>query len=458
MISAQTQDSNGVSAAASVRELTVDHVGPAVSKLILNGTTVAGKYKRDINCQPINELILVKGKLNLTAVINDARSDVDSASYTVRKLLDNGCMSTAVYKSAKINLQQSNKNLSNWNQPAGAVLDTKAEGLNGKYVIVLVTKDSVGNQTMKLVDLDVDNTAPAVPTLETPANNSNQNFNNFWFEWNDVSDAVSYEFQSSQSNSVDPTTGALNSGVWSGDASHNQPTNSQVWSAGASGTWYWQVRAIDAAGNKSAWTTPFSVTIDMVAPTVTIPTHTKAENVITPVVMSDDSTASFLWTPAASNPAVVTISDPTAQTPTFTATASGVYVFDLTATDLAGNSTVTPFSFTYTAPVAAIAAPVLLEEEENDDTTTPPITGFSNVFGGSTAIPEAETEPEEDVQGAADVAGSSTEDNLAAAVDTDGTDGTVFGLAWYWWLLILGVLAGIIWWIITALRGRQTEA
>ena len=60
-------------------------------------------------------------------------------------------------------------------------------------------------------------------------------------------------------------------------------------------------------------------------------------------------------------------------------------------------------------------------------------------------------------QGSEAVEGTSTEKNLAAAVDTDSTDGTVLGIAWYWWLLILAALATIIWWIIASIRNRAAQ-
>lgn len=122
--------------------------------------------------------------------------------------------------------------------------------------------------------MTIDMTAPATPVLETPANNAYLNNNSFWFEWSDASGATSYEFQASQSSSTD-SNGSLNSGVWHGDASGNQPTESRAWSAGANGTWYWQVRAVDVAGNKSPWTSVWKLTIDMAkptAPTITAPT------------------------------------------------------------------------------------------------------------------------------------------------------------------------------------------
>jgi hypothetical protein len=104
-----------------------------------------------------------------------------------------------------------------------------------------------------------------MPMLLSPANGVSLNYNNFWFDWSDVSGAVSYEAQFSQSNSTD-SSGSLNVGVWSGDANHNQPTESKAWSSGATGTWYWQVRAVDAVGNKSAWSTPWKITLDLIAP------------------------------------------------------------------------------------------------------------------------------------------------------------------------------------------------
>lgn len=112
-----------------------------------------------------------------------------------------------------------------------------------------------------------DKTAPALPVHEFPADNSLINYNNFWFEWTDAVDAVSYETQYSQNLAVNPD-GAFQNVQWTGDYQNIQPTSSSAHSIGANGTWYWQVRSIDVAGNKSAWTSPWKVTIDMEAPSV----------------------------------------------------------------------------------------------------------------------------------------------------------------------------------------------
>jgi hypothetical protein len=117
-----------------------------------------------------------------------------------------------------------------------------------------------------------DPTAPAVPTLLTPPNNSYVPTNDFYFTWSNTSDSgspVKYEFQSSLNNHT--TGGVLDTGVWNnianGSGGQENLTAPQIHSTGApDGTWYWQVRAIDAAGNKSAWTSVWNVTIDTSGP------------------------------------------------------------------------------------------------------------------------------------------------------------------------------------------------
>lgn len=162
--------------------------------------------------------------------------------------------------------------------PAGGSIWTDFYDKEGTYFFCVKAIDASGNtsECSEVFSITYDNTAPEAPVHLSPADNSIQSYNTFWFDWTDVSDAVSYEFQSSQSNSTD-ANGALNVNVWSGDASHNQPTESRVWSAGATGTWFWQVRAVDTAGNKSAWTNPWKMTIDMTAPGVPVITSPVAE-------------------------------------------------------------------------------------------------------------------------------------------------------------------------------------
>ncbi|MFA7193993.1 MAG: peptidoglycan-binding protein [Candidatus Paceibacterota bacterium] len=152
---------------------------------------------------------------------------------------------------------------------------------DGDYYIKYNSEDEAGNiATTGTFNFTIDNTAPDAPVHETPVDNAFQNINNFYFEWTDSIDAVEYEFQSSQNPSTDGN-GVLDSGVWNnklnGSGDQLFLGDSRIHSVGANGVWYWQVRAIDEAGNKSDWTDAWKITIDMVAPTVPSVTSPIAE-------------------------------------------------------------------------------------------------------------------------------------------------------------------------------------
>lgn len=131
--------------------------------------------------------------------------------------------------------------------------------------------DATGTQSnwSDLWKVTIDNTAPSVPQNGTP-NNKSLDTNDFYFNWDASSDAnaVTYQFQSSMNSATDGK-GVLTTGVWH---SGTLPTP-QIHSVGApNGTWYWQVRAIDAAGNVSAWSSIWNMTIvpDTTGPAVQI--------------------------------------------------------------------------------------------------------------------------------------------------------------------------------------------
>ena len=105
----------------------------------------------------------------------------------------------------------------------------------------------------------------SAPTTPYPGDAALINTNDFWFSWSAVLGATGYEWQGSQSNAVD-ANGNLSNVAWTGDYHGVQPTGPTEHSVGASGTWYWQVRAVGANGAKSPWSTVWSVTIDTTAP------------------------------------------------------------------------------------------------------------------------------------------------------------------------------------------------
>lgn len=194
----------------------------------------------------------------------DTWSAVEGAhgyEYRTANTLNGSALGTIIYSDSTTNQP------GRYSTNSGTVTRQNSGTPDGDYYWQVRAVDSTGNPGpwSAINKVSVDSAAPAVPIHLSPANNALLNYNNFWFDWTDVAGAVSYEAQFSQSSSTD-SNGSLNVGVWSGDASHNQPTDSRAWSSGATGTWYWQVRAVDAVGNKSAWSTPWKITLDLIAP------------------------------------------------------------------------------------------------------------------------------------------------------------------------------------------------
>lgn len=535
---------------------TLDTSAPSVSKVRLNSETISGQYQRNANCEAINKLYPVRGTLNLTAVVNDVTGDAQSVHYTVRKLLDNGCSDSATYRSGNIALQQSNKNANNWNQPASTVFDSAAEGLNGKYTIVLVVKDDAGNQTVKYVDLNIDNTAPkiivkqagtAFPSPASVGSTTDKVFSKVSFKlsdnnavdyavinghhmelsngpWSDANfDAIKGYLTEDSNNSItvydvfgnsttygftyDKTVPVLtvdapadlvtygNSLTVTGsvfddnlkeykyqilDENKQNTLGSIGWSrlGGTSnatgdlftadisnladGTYYISVWATDKAGNATNTSgnrleAPYIMkfTVDRA---VNVSIDTIASNTATPTIKGQ-MTRNADGSSVANTDVVVTVDGTSYTTTTDTdgkwsvtpTVGAGAHTVTVA---LAGGVSLASTSFT------TVFAPV--DEEEEEETANP--AGRTPLQTPAAATPLIVNPAGQAALGANDdaddngtpaVEGTSTEKNLAAAVNN--TDGSAFGLAWYWWLLIVAGLAAVLWWIIAATRRRQAE-
>ena len=307
----------------------------------------------------------------------------------------------------------------------------------------------------------------AAPILESPANNAVIGYNNFWFEWADVVGAASYEFQASQSNTVD-ADGSLNSGVWHGDASGAEPTDSRAWSAGANGTWYWQVRAVDALGNKGPWATPRKLTIDMTPPTVKFGGEIKTFDTITPIITATDNDPNLTYSWVANDAdsaANVSISDPSVKEPTFTVNADGDYSFTLTVTDTAGNATSVNFKFSYSTSTnnaggsSSSNSQVSQRSNANSAAARRAVANNTNGFTGVTTNGGQSVLGAEDDQTTNDDGGDVVSKEVKGTQDEKSVDSasTASGLAWYWWLIIAAAVLGFIWWLIAALRRRSAQ-
>jgi|GEM_PF-3183509 len=118
----------------------------------------------------------------------------------------------------------------------------------------------------------VDTVAPEVPQPTAPQNGGWSNTHGVTLGWTGVTDVsgVTYEIRYSTSPARDPSSS--NNGELSGsnvrDTASITGTSTPVMLT--DGTWFWQVRAVDGAGNPSVWSNIWSTKVDSVLPTVTV--------------------------------------------------------------------------------------------------------------------------------------------------------------------------------------------
>lgn len=299
---------------------------------------------------------------------------------------------------------------------------------NGPFVAKFTAWDKAGNASVLNSPFTVDNVAPTVtitvPTLTLIA---------------DATPTITGTYNDQDANN-DTTILLFIDGSVNGVAVTNNGDGTWTYTpatALTNGTHSFVARASDAIGNTSTSNT-LELTIDTVNPTVAVNPAVVEGNAVT-----------FTGTAEVGATLAATFNGTTSSvlnangTWSFTTSglANGTYTFSITATDQVGNTATT--STAATIAVAAPAEPTPLAAAITPAITSPAtILPVGDVAGAST-----------DNGGDADVAGESTEN--VAAVDTDGTDGSIFGLAWYWWILILAGIAALIAIIARAIRNRQ---
>ena len=202
-----------------------------------------------------------------------------------------------------------------------------------------------------------------------------------------------------------------------------------------SGEYIVKLIAVDATDRQTAETTKIIVDNDGPAITVTGGNAIINSGSITPKVTAADDAdvASYSWA-AGKNPAVLQF-DAAAKTPTFTPTVEGTYRFVLTARDALGNQTVVPFEFGYAVVLATLPLPVSNIEEL---VVNSPVVTREVVVSSDENVADKDTE----------VLGNTISTPAPAAfvaqsptIARTGEGWRIFGLLWYWWLGIVGVMA-----------------
>lgn len=334
------------------------------------------------------------------------------------------------------------------------VADLDVATLNGVYCLSAVARDlASGNSEIVSNTVTIDNTDPTVEISNVTITGKMLSF--------DVSGTDNLSGARTVGVNIYNEANTGDAIIAIGRLAHNIPA--ETLSVGPynvagidlsglpSGTYTIRAAIRDWAGNLTYETEQF--TIDNTAPTINYIGFDSDENVITPILTVDDlDVASYLWEYVSGPVDGAVISDATVLNPDFTVTEDGSYVYRLTVTDTAGNSSTRDFSFTYTAPAEEIE-----DEDSNSDDDDAPDAPTQTPFTDVGVLGDQDTNPdltpEADEQ---EVEGDATE-NVAEATDTDNNT-SLFGLAWYWWLLIVAALATGLWWLIAALRRRNSEA
>ncbi|MFC1926941.1 Ig-like domain-containing protein, partial [Chloroflexota bacterium] len=174
--------------------------------------------------------------------------------------------------------------------PYSASWDTTAVVDGDQYLVRATATDDLGSIGVDVSDatFTVDNTAPAAPTLQSPADGSFTNDNTPALDWSDVADlsGVTYDVQ------VDDTGATFGSLVVdeSGLVASTHTT-----AALADGIYHWRARAVEAAGagRTGAWSAVWTLHVDTTAPAapaLQLPAYGSYINDTTPTLDWDDVT------------------------------------------------------------------------------------------------------------------------------------------------------------------------
>lgn len=207
----------------------------------------------------------------------------------------------------------------------------------------------------------VDNEVPTTPTNGQPHNIFKNTASGWSYTWNlstDNQGPVKYEYQASTNPAQ--SGGVLTTDLWNnitnGNASQNNLTSPSVPSVGTSdGKWYWQVRAIDAAGNKSGWSQIWNVNVDTNKPVIndiTPGANSSVKGTVTFKLNWSDTNKSYsyiefdkngVWKLDNTQDTNPNADELTINTKNY---ADGVYGIKVNVIDKAGNSVQQTFTFT----------------------------------------------------------------------------------------------------------------
>ncbi len=361
--------------------------------------------------------------------------------------------------------------------------------LEGDYVVTLAARDTAGggantgNRSGDITKLfTIDKEAPTISSIVFTGTPSGTEISNGgytkeqYFTFSLSSDSDTTRYQLKYWNNIEGSS-FKKATPWNPPNLSSHSSSLGVYNDNftqGEGTHYFAFSACDAAGNCSEYDedNPFVITYDNTPPVVTVeaPATVAPGQQVTLTGTIDDPNATITVEIEGGEPCIVSapFTDNgdgtwTWSCETTSPSPDGGYEVTVTTIDQAGNegpdstktttlSVETPTTSTVPSggetgddPVIATSTPLPITPLATG-VATPGIAGGGEILGDQT---EAE-----------DVNGEGASDNVevagAADTDEDGT-WTPFGLAWHWWLVILGAIAGL-WWAIAAWRRRDQSA
>ncbi|MBM4462041.1 MAG: hypothetical protein FJ012_01735 [Chloroflexi bacterium] len=130
----------------------------------------------------------------------------------------------------------------------------------GEHTVYVIGKNALGiwqaEASATTASWTVDTTPPSAPTLLTPANEARFSKKTPTLDWSDVTDASGVTYSLQIDDNADFSSPIISRQGLTG--STYTLTGGEALSKG---TYYWRVRAVDGAGNVSAWTAPFSFSV-----------------------------------------------------------------------------------------------------------------------------------------------------------------------------------------------------
>ena len=232
----------------------------------------------------------------------------------------NKAVTLTIHFTANAAVKEYSKDGKNWQTSPNTLVVTENGTL---YFRETDRAGNVSDVTTYIVS-NIDKLSPGVPENMTFALSGNT----LNIDWNDAADQGSsgvkgYEFRYGKSSSL------------SGSGEFTSPSSAQVTGL-EDGTWYFQVRSVDAAGNYSNWSRSFSTVLDRVAPEITLNANTEQPVRMALLTASVDDGSTIMYRRDSGSWELYTAA--------LTVTENGTWYFK--ATDAAGNTSEKFITFT----------------------------------------------------------------------------------------------------------------